>query len=123
MPTKEAYKRSMSYSRTGFWLSMIGAGLIILQGLIAMFFSSIVFGVTFGNGVGISIFFLGIILVLLGVIVYSSTYALTRTPDEHVISGAAIFVFSLIALGLGGGYLVGSILGMIGGVVVIVGIG
>ena len=44
MPTKEAYKRSMSYSRTGFWLSMIGAGLIILQGLIAMFFSSIVFG-------------------------------------------------------------------------------
>ena len=85
MPTKEAYKRSMSYSRTGFWLSMIGAGLIILQGLIAMFFSSIVFGVTFGNGVGISIFFLGIILVLLGVIVYSSTYALTRTPDEHVI--------------------------------------
>ena len=59
-------------------------------------------------------------LIILGVIVYSSAYALTRSPGQHVVIGASIIVFSLLALFLGGGYIIGSVLGMIGGVIAIV---
>ncbi len=99
---------------------MIGGSIIILQGLIAIFFSSIYYAVVLSLGVGISVLFLGIMLVILGLIVYSSAYALTRSPDQHVVIGASIIIFSLLALFLGGGYIIGSTLGMIGGIIAII---
>lgn len=118
---KVNYGVQRSYSKIGFYLSVIGGSLIVLQGLIAVFFSSIYYAIiTSSLGVGISVVFLGIMLIILGVIVYSSSYALTRTPDQHAVIGGSILIFSLLALFLGGGYIIGSILGMIGGFVTIV---
>jgi hypothetical protein len=105
----------------GFYLSVIGGSFIILQGLIAIFFSSIYYAIlTSSLGVGISVLFLGIMLVILGLIVYTSAYALIRVPERHVITGASIIIFSLLALLLGGGYIIGSVLGMIGGIIAII---
>ncbi len=81
---KVEYKAPATYSRAGFFLSMIGGSIIIIQGLVAIFFSSIYYAIlTSSLGVGISVVFLGIMLVILGIIVYSSAYALTRAPDRH----------------------------------------
>ncbi len=120
MTTQTTYQQRASYSRAGFYLSVIGGSIIILQGLIAIFFSSIYYAIVISLGVGISVLFLGIMLIILGVIVYSSAYALTRSPDQHVVIGASIVIFSLLALFLGGGYIIGSTLGMIGGIIAIV---
>jgi hypothetical protein len=120
MTTQSTYEKRASYSRAGFYLSVIGGSIIILQGLIAIFFSSIYYAVVISLGVGISIVFLGIMLVILGLIVYSSAYALTRSPEQHVVIGASIIIFSLLALVLGGGYIIGSTLGIIGGIVAII---
>ncbi|MGE5379355.1 MAG: hypothetical protein ACM3L5_00605 [Candidatus Saccharibacteria bacterium] len=115
------YRAHGSYSRAGLYLSLIGGGLIILQGLIAVFFSSIYYAIiTSSLGVGISVVFLGIMLIILGIIVYSSAYGLTRAPDQHVLTGASIVIFSLLALFLGGGYIIGSVMGIIGGIIAIV---
>jgi len=115
-----AYKTTGSYSRAGFYLSVIGGIIIILQGLIAIFFSSIYYAIILSIGVGISILFLGIMLVILGLIVHTSAYSLTQRPEQHVIIGASIIVFSTLALVLGGGYIIGSVMGIIGGIVTIV---
>jgi hypothetical protein len=113
---KVEYKAPATYSRAAFYLSLFGGSLIIIQGLVAIFFSSIYYAIlTDSLGVGISIVFLGIMLIILGFIIYSSAYALTRVPSQHVITGASIIIFSLLALLLGGGYIIGSVLGMIGG--------
>jgi hypothetical protein len=121
MTTQSTYQQRASYSRAGFYLSVIGGSLIILQGLIVIFFSSIYYAIiTSSLGVGVSVLFLGIMLVILGLIVYSSAYALTRSPGQHVVVGASIIIFSLLALFLGGGYIIGSVLGMIGGIIAII---
>jgi hypothetical protein len=117
---RAAYRSRGSYSRAGFYLSVIGGSIIILQGLVAIFFSSIYYAIVLSLGVGISIFFLGIMLIILGLIVYTSAYSLTRSPDQHVIIGASIIVFSTLALVLGGGYIIGSVMGIVGGIVAIV---
>jgi hypothetical protein len=120
---KVSYRPAGSYSRTAFYLSLLGGGLIILQGIIAMFFSSIYYSFVLSLGVGITIFFLGIMLILLGLVVYGSAYALTREPQSHVLVGASIIIFSLLALVLGGGYIIGSVLGIIGGIIAIISTG
>jgi hypothetical protein len=123
MTTQTTYEQRGSYSRAGFYLSVIGGSIIILQGLIAIFFSSIYYAIVISLGVGISILFLGIMLIILGVIVYSSAYALTRSPDQHVVIGASIIIFALLALVLGGGYIIGSTLAIIGGIIAIISTG
>jgi hypothetical protein len=117
---KVAYRSTGGYSRTGFYLSVIGGSIIILQGLIAIFFSSIYYAIVLSLGIGISIFFLGIMLVILGLIVYTSAYSLTRSPGQHVVIGASIIVFSTLALVLGGGYIIGSAMGILGGIIAII---
>ena len=112
-----------SYSRAAFFLSLLGGSLIILQGIIAIFFSSIYYAIILSLGVGITFVLLGIMLIILGLIVYSSAYALTRQPGSHVVIGASIIVFSVLALVLGGGYIIGSVLGIIGGIIAIVSTG
>lgn len=118
--SKVAYRTTGTYSRAAFLLSFLGASLIIVQGLVAIFFSSIYYAIILSLGVGVTMVLLGIMLIILGIIVYSSAYALTREPGSHVLIGASIIVFSLLALFIGGGYIIGSVLGMIGGFIAIV---
>jgi hypothetical protein len=45
---------------------------------------------------------------------------LNSNPREHVTWGVVIIVFSVLSLVIGGGFVVGMILGLIGGVLALV---
>lgn len=57
--------------------------------------------------------------ILLGIILLGLTILLYREPESSLAIGIAILVFSLLALLTGGGFLLGTILGTIGGIAAI----
>lgn len=117
--TKTVESTMMVYPRYGFYLSMAAAVLFFIQGIMMIFFSSIVFALIISLGVGVATLLLGILMVVLALIVGSSALGLRSYPERNVAIGASVIIFSLLALFLGGGYLVGTALGIIGGILAI----
>lgn len=113
-------RTAMGFAKWGFYMSMAAAVLFFIQGVMAIFFRSIVFALVIDLGVGIAEVFIGIMLVLAALIVGSAATSLRAYPRQHVTAGATIALFSLLALFLGGGYIIGSALGIIGGVLAII---
>ncbi|NLK25042.1 MAG: hypothetical protein GX307_00485 [Euryarchaeota archaeon] len=113
-------RTAFSLARAGYYLSMAAAVLFLIQGIMGILFRSIVFALVISLGVGVTEFLIGISLVVLALIVGSAAVGLRSYPDQHVTAGAVIVLFSLLALFVGGGYLIGSVLGIIGGVLAIV---
>ena len=96
-------------AKTGKWLAMIGGLLILIQGI----------AVWMGAGVpAIGYWVLGatmmsfVLAVIFGILVLVGGW----WSDKPGKMGAILaLVFSIIALGFGGGWIIGSILGIIGG--------
>ena len=107
------YKRDEKYT-IAVILSLIGAVFILMNGLLlaavgtfflAMFGSGlwmVILGLAFGFGT------------MLGALM------LTSNPHDHVIWGAVIIIFSLMSLVIGGGFIIGTVFGLIGGVLALV---
>jgi hypothetical protein len=91
------------YGRNGFGYGMMGQGFGMMgQG----------FG-TMGYAVGI----IGIVGLIFGAIVVISAYMLNSKPKEHQTWGTLIVIFSVLSIfGSVGGFGVGLLLGIIGGV-------
>ncbi len=69
-----------------------------------------------GSGLGL----IGIVGIVFGLIVIVSAIMLNIRPEQHMTWGALIAVFSILSLfGGAGGFFVGLILGLIGGILAI----
>jgi hypothetical protein len=104
-------------SATSSWpstLSLIGGALILIEGIIIAVSGP--FLLLIGNDFGLGALVLGIVVLILGVLVIWMAYSLRTTPAQHVAYGAGIIIVSVIALVIaGGGFIIGSVLGIIGG--------
>jgi hypothetical protein len=107
------------YPRYAFWLSAIGGTMILIQGLMAIFFRSIVYAVAVDLLAGLEAVLIGLMLVIAALIIDSTAASLVYRPEYRTAAGAMIFVFSLISLFFGGGSLLGSVLGMVGGIMAV----
>ncbi len=115
MTSSASYKTARRFPTIGFYLSLLGALFILAQALAAIFFNSIYIAFVVNLGAGIAIFFVGILLLLDALVIGSTTYSLRAYPGQHVIAGLTIIIFAILALFLGGGFIIGSVLAGIGG--------
>jgi hypothetical protein len=94
-----------------YWLSIIGAIIGLLAGLVLLFLGAVLGMFSFGIGfIGVGGF--GIWMLVASTLVLIFARNLKRNPMEHTKWGALILVFSLLG--------VGGILGFIGGILAIV---
>jgi len=107
------YPARAGYAPWPYVLSLIGGALILIEGIIVAVAGPIL--ATAGDlGFGALVF--GIVVVILGLIIIWAAYSLRANPTRHVGYGAVIVIFSVLALVLaGGGFIIGSLLGIIGG--------
>jgi len=113
VPYTETRYRREDKSTAAFVLSLIGGILILINGLIVAVIGS--FFVFFG--VGILMIILGLVF---GFAVLLSAIMLNANPREHVTWGILILIFSVLSIVIGGGFVVGLILGLIGGILALV---
>ncbi len=104
--------------RTGFILSIVSGALITIQGALHIIRTQ--WGLELGIGElrrhslrGIDIKVLGIVTLILGIMVLLGAF-LIRTGRVRE-GGITVIAFSVLTIFAGGGYLIGVILGVIGG--------
>lgn len=95
-------------------VSFIAGLLILLDGAIVWSAGSAVASVSpvggeFVAGLGALGFFLGFLILMLAISAH-------RRPEHHTVLGVLIVVFSLVSLLSGGGFILGLILGFVGGI-------
>jgi hypothetical protein len=95
-------------------LSMIGGVLVLIEGIIIAVAGPLI--MVIGGNLGLGTLVFGLFVVVLGLIIMWLAFGLRSNPVRHVAYGAGIIVVSVLALVLaGGGFVLGSILGIIGG--------
>jgi len=109
-----------NYPKAGFYLAAIGGMLMFFEGLAAIFFRSIFYAIDEDIWAGLSWVLVGIILLFIGSIVAGAAVTLLLKPEMRKAAGASIIIFSLIGLIFGGGWIIGSALGVIGGLMAII---
>lgn len=112
-----------TYPRTAYLLSLIGGILILFFSLIyaaiLAVFASLFAAIGFGLGAGIAIA-LAVIALLFGVIILYFALRLKSNPQQARTYGVLILVLSLISFVGGGGFYIGAILALVGGILAIV---
>ena len=112
-----------NYPSTAYILSLIGGILILIGGIIeaapAAVVGSVVAGLGFG-GFGALIIALGVIALLFGILVLYGALQLKNHPQTAKTWGILILVFSLLSFIGGGGFYIGAILGIVGGILALV---
>lgn len=112
-----------------FVLSLIGGILILVSGIMLLALGTFVggmmgrfYGGMMGGYPGVGGYFasmmavLGVGGIICGIIVLIGAYLLNSNPASHATWGAFILVFSVLSLFEGGGYIIGAILGIVGGI-------
>jgi hypothetical protein len=98
-----------------YMLALIAGVLVVLNGLLLLMVGATLGIAMFDGGLAF-----GPIGVLLGAIIIYAAVHLNAQPTEHMGWGAAIIVLSVVSLVLvGGGFILGFILGLIGGILAI----
>lgn len=120
--TTTSYGTARDYPRIGFYLSLFGAFMILAEAVWAIFFGSVFYAIILTLGVGLAVLFLGILLLINAIIIGSAATSLRAYTDQRVLAGATIVIFSLLALLLGGGFIIGSLAGIAGGILAIINI-
>ncbi len=105
-----------SYPNTAYILSLIGALLIILGGIIVGIVGA-AFTFFMGGIGGIA----GLFGVIWGIVILISAFNLKNNPSQHVTWGIIILIFSLVSwFGSIGGFGLGFLLSLIGGIMALV---
>jgi len=101
-----------------FALGLVGGLLILIEGIFLFVLGSIVgsAGYTALGGLAVNV---GILGGIAGVLILLLSIAVFARPDDHVGLGILILVASVLAILVGGGFYIGSIFGVIGGVMAI----
>jgi len=107
------------FPSTAYWLSLIGGLLIVLDGFAAIgeaiAYRSVVESIVPGaSGILIG---LGALAVLVGLIIVFLGLRIKSNPASARMSGILIIVLSLVSFVGGGGFFIGLILALIGGIV------
>lgn len=104
----------------GFIVSLIGGILVLVQGLIRIVRGEVTFlgadlirrRILGGLGLGI----IGIIAVIFAILIIIGAY-LIYNPSTVVAGSLIVIVFSALSIIAGGGFIIGLIVGMIGGII------
>jgi hypothetical protein len=107
-----------------FALSLAGALLILIQGLVRIFRGA---AITFLYSdeirrrilVGLALTIVGAIAVVFAILIIIGAF-LIYNPGTQVVGGVIVIVFSALSIIVGGGWLIGLILGIIGGVICLI---
>jgi hypothetical protein len=109
-----------------FILSLLGGLLILLSGIVFLMIGAAFMGSMMGalvpglTGLVSSVIAgLGVWGLICGVIILLGAYMIYTRPDTHGMWGIIILVFSLLSFIEGGGYIIGAILGIVGGILAI----
>jgi hypothetical protein len=107
-------------AKIGFALSLVGALLIMAQGIVRIFRGeAIVFLGSEGlrrrvlAGLGLEI--VGVIAIIFAVLILFGAYLIYK-PGKETYGGIIVLVFSAVSIIAGSGWLIGLILGIVGGV-------
>ena len=105
-----------------FVLSLIGGIFILLDGiLLAVVGSAIAIGGLAGSGTaGGIVSAIGAIGVIFGLIIIIGGVMMYQKPQSHTMWGVIVLILSLISIITGGGFIIGLILGLIGGILALV---
>lgn len=99
----------------GFVLSLVAGIFILLNGIVIVIISGIF--AFFGEEWVVALAALGLIF---GIVVLLGAFMMYTRPDQNTIWGTIVLVFSLTSIVIGGGFILGLILGLIGGILAIV---
>jgi hypothetical protein len=117
-----AYSYGPSYPNTAYILTLIGGIFVILAGLVdAMIYA--VIGSAFlaiFPGIGALLIGLAVLALLVGVIMVYGALQLKHHPESAKTWGIIIIVLSLVSWIGGGGFFIGFLLGLIGGILALV---
>jgi hypothetical protein len=107
---------SESYPGAAYILSLVGGLFVLLAGvLVGLIGAALTFMV---GGLGA---IAGLFGVVWGVIIIVAAFSLRANPSQHVTWGVIIIVFSLLSwVGSFGGFFIGFLLSLIGGIMAIV---
>lgn len=116
---------SSSYPSTAYLLSLIGGIFIILGGIVDLIGAAIVSSVALNLGVsagGVEALLIGLGLVglVMGILVLYGAFQLKGRPATAHTWGILIVVFSLLSWIGGAGFIIGLLLGLVGGIMAIV---
>lgn len=123
MQQPNAQQASMPKKATlGFALSLVGGILILLRGIVRIVAGDII---TFVGSdevrhrflAGLTLNIIGGIAVLFGIVIIFGAYLIYSRMDAT--GGTIVLIFSLVSILAGSGWLVGLILGVIGGILAI----
>jgi len=104
----------------GFIISLIAGLLILVQGILRFVRGTLISGL-FSDEIrrrilaGLALEAIGIIAIILGILVLIGAYLIYSLGNE-MAGGIIVVVLSVLSILTGGGFLVGFILGIIGGV-------
>ncbi len=105
-------------AKIGFIVSLIGGIFILLAGLWLFGMVSALSGfagVTFSGLLGAIGVMYGVLGIVFGLIVILGA-VLIYMPGKEIIGGVVVLIFSLVSIVAGGGFFIGLILGIIGGI-------
>jgi hypothetical protein len=112
--TTPEYPARTTYSSWPYMLSLIGGVLVLIEGIIIAAAGPLI--MVIGGNLGLGTLAFGLFVVVLGLIIMWLAFGLRVRPASHVAYGAGIIIVSVVALVLaGGGFIIGSLLGIIGG--------
>ncbi len=115
------------YPRTAYLLSLIGGILVlflsiiiaILYIVIATAFSSFHISIAFGVGAVVSAA-LAAVAVLLGILILVFALRMKNHPETSQTAGVVVLVCALLSFIGGGGFYIGAILALVGGILAII---
>jgi len=105
------------FSLSAFVLVILAALLILIEALVLLAVGSVVSVVSSPAGLAVSA--LGVVGILLGVALGGMAYVLYRYPGSSRVAGVAAMLLAFVSQFTGGGFLLGLLLGIIGGIVAI----
>jgi len=111
---------NQAYPSTAFVLSLIGGIFILLGGLATAAIAAIIGGALFAffPGGGVLLIGLAVVGILIGLLTIFGAVMLRNRPESAHTWGVLILVFAIISLftSAGGGFIIGFILALIGGI-------
>jgi len=106
-----------------FVVSLIAGIFILLGAIVMMALSSMLGGLALGVGAGAAagiVLIYGVVGLIFAILVLVGAVMLWMKPQSHVAAGVIILLFSLFSIISTGGFFIGLILGIVGGILAIV---
>jgi len=106
-----------------FVVSLIAGIFILLGAIVMMALSSMLGGLALGVGAGAAagiVLIYGAVGLVFAILVLVGAVMLWMKPKSHVAAGVIILLFSLFSIISTGGFFIGLILGIVGGILAIV---